>query len=697
MDPDLRQAVLDVAARAEALRTGWSTAVAERRAAGSGERFVSGDTEGLLSVLPQAARPAHSNEGRWVGKDADLRFANRVVLDDQGRPLLHERMHDGYVLNLWRYERDHTEEVGYRGGQPHLTWVLHPGGARPVGAVGAGLGERWAEVWTWQGATVVRVDRGSAAAKGWAASRATAAEVDPDGSVSLLRSAIEHGKFRENNRLAEDEWLPALSEALARAARLTCEKVIWTAVANGPTTLRADVSGLAEMLAEALAGAIVEAASRSRIDTPFCVQVAPGTQDGRLLPPRVMLADESWRQGMRSHSPDDETIRSIGLAVESGAVAELDLVPFLDERVLRACAELSNALDLYADEADEAHAEPVLADLADRLTIDLAEPGRIHGATNDFLPLVALDRYEMDPLGRAMRRTSSLLDRRRVAAFTEAMRSRSPGRDQPSPELAKRALTSRDALQELLVNLGLAAHAERLAHQIAEVGLLLQASEDGRSRLGGPPLLAPGMDWPTEENGRPLSFLAAFDLAEMPPGDGRPEKGWWLFFADLGEDDRGWGFFEPTRNVEGARARVFHTAPTEDPLEAEPPPAVASGYARLRDRRVHFNPVLTLPIGYDAAVSLGLDPYESRAYEAVHQALAAALGPGAGPGHWVGGHATGAQGEQPAEDTALMLHMSEDTSLGFSFLDAGTIQFRIPRDALARGDYSAVEIEPSSC
>src|SRR5215217_6310280 len=108
MDADLRQAIIDVAARAAELRADWAAAVRERRDAGTSERFVSGDTEGLLSVLPRAARPTHWDEGRWLDEGAELRFANRVVLDGDGRPVLHERVGDGYVLNLWRYERDRT-------------------------------------------------------------------------------------------------------------------------------------------------------------------------------------------------------------------------------------------------------------------------------------------------------------------------------------------------------------------------------------------------------------------------------------------------------------------------------------------------------------------------------------------------------------------------------------------------------------
>ena len=62
--------------------------------------------------------------------------------------------------------------------------------------------------------------------------------------------------------------------------------------------------------------------------------------------------------------------------------------------------------------------------------------------------------------------------------------------------------------------------------------------------------------------------------------------------------------------------------------------------------------------------------------------------------HWVGGHVTDVQGEEP--EGVLLLHIAYDEELGFEFLDGGAIQFRIPAEALARGDYGAVTAEPSS-
>jgi hypothetical protein len=708
MDAQLRAALLAVIARAAQLRETMGVEARARGAEAAAVRWVSGDTEGLLSSLPLAARPSGLRRvGRWVGEpdESDRTRVNRVHVNAEGRPLLHQRPFDGYVLGLWRYDADRTEEVRYWGGEPHVTWILHPGGGPAVGAVGADSHERFAERWRWDREQVVRVDRGSAAPDGWASASAAEAELDPDESVAVLRRGSERSDARDDNRLGEDEWLPALEDALDRAAELVCDHVVWIAARDARAELRADVTGLAEHLADALAAAITAAAGACGLPRPFCVLVTGGRDrdDGghRLLPPRALLADEAWRRGMVASSPNDgDAIRRLGLD-ESGFVVELDVASPLDRAALRACAELDGALDLYADPAETARAKGVLAELRDHLTVRLGEPDRFDGATPDFLPLVLrVDDRSNDPVGDALDRARRNLGQERVDAFVRATRSQAPARDGVEADLAKRALTDRDALEELLGAVGLGAHAERLAHEVADVGYLLRGSDVNRcSRLGGPALLPPGAAWPTGPHGRPLSFLAAVDLSELPARDAWPTAGWWLFFAELGEDEDGWGFYEPEDNHEGARARLLHVPPGIEPVTCEPPAMLADDGLLLRHRRIAFEPVLTLPDESDAVESLGLDPFEARAYEAAQDALWVALGEPSWKGgqHWVAGHVSGAQGEQPEAGTELLLHLANDDSLGFSFLDAGTIQFRIPADALARGDYAAVRADPNSC
>ena len=84
----------------------------------------------------------------------------------------------------------------------------------------------------------------------------------------------------------------------------------------------------------------------------------------------------------------------------------------------------------------------------------------------------------------------------------------------------------------------------------------------------------------------------------------------------------------------------------------------------LHERRVAFRRVLTLPGGHDAAGRLGLDVYEGQAYEELWDRLAEAIGD-RGSEHWIGGHATGVQGQTPEDGSLLLLHIEDDAELGF--------------------------------
>lgn len=218
------------------------------------------------------------------------------------------------------------------------------------------------------------------------------------------------------------------------------------------------------------------------------------------------------------------------------------------------------------------------------------------------------------------------------------------------PGLANESLTDRAALERLFSSVGLDAHSRRLAQEVATVGLLLhRGGPQSSSRIGGrSPVPAP------HGPSGPLTFLAAIDLSELP--DPWPHDGWWLFFADPDT-------VEPEPNHEGCAARLLH-------LPACTPPS--DGHS------VTFTPKLTLPDGYDAWRDLGLTPDEAPLYDAISQTRQQH------EGTWIGGCATGAQGHSSEDDTVLLLHLEDNDR---------TLQFRIPSDALERGDYAAVVTE----
>ena len=184
-------------------------------------------------------------------------------------------------------------------------------------------------------------------------------------------------------------------------------------------------------------------------------------------------------------------------------------------------------------------------------------------------------------------------------------------------------------LAEVLREHGLAAHADRLAFACAKVGLqVLTAADDAAvlSRLGGPPLLPAGCAWPHHGRGRPLSFLAGLNLAEIRAagGDQRlPADGWLLFFADLdtGECE---GMVDYSDNDDDAPARVLHVPAGEEPVETHSPAELLEHPEFvLNARRVTFDSCLTLSNDDELPERLGLNDYEMESWEELSEVLLA--------------------------------------------------------------------------
>lgn len=252
------------------------------------------------------------------------------------------------------------------------------------------------------------------------------------------------------------------------------------------------------------------------------------------------------------------------------------------------------------------------------------------------------------------------------------------------------AALDRESLQRLFERRGLGDSAARIAAAAERSFRLAATAADTRTRLGGGALLPPGESWPHARGDRPLSFLGAVDLRELPSDTPLPDAGWMLFYADIDNDDA-LGLVEPEENQPGSPGRFFYVE--SEPVSTEPPP----GTLTLNERYVQPTEQLTLPDDYEVAERLELDPAAGSVYEEIANELR--YGPegwGSCNDHWVLGAATGAQGHPSDEGTLLLFHISFDTDLDFEFLDGGVIQFRIPEEALAARDWRAVTIEPDS-
>lgn len=96
-----------------------------------------------------------------------------------------------------------------------------------------------------------------------------------------------------------------------------------------------------------------------------------------------------------------------------------------------------------------------------------------------------------------------------------------------------------------------------------------------RSRLGGSGLLPPGEIWPTDPDGRPLTFIAAIDFSEMPFLAPLPKDGTLLVYWDH-------MYFELDRMDFVAATRVLYVDAETELDEQAPPDEFAFGPIPLR-------------------------------------------------------------------------------------------------------------------
>jgi len=433
---------------------------------------------------------------------------------------------------------------------------------------------------------------------------------------------------------------------------------------------------MADELAAGLADAVAQAVSIAAVAEPFCVLVQ--SRGEKPLPPHVLIGSRAFRDATRAASTKDgDAVALLPSGVEQGTVARVDLVDHCTSDILDACREINTGLDDFAARSEKDRASAVVEELGPALAAALLDRDW-PDAADPFLPLVDIGRYgPADTIPDATRQAAAP---ERLAEFERSISARRPAKRGRRPSVS-RALTDRAALAKHLRFHGLDDDADRLAHDVAATGLLLGSAESGTSRLGGTPLLPEGVSWPHTADGRPLTFLAALDTAALAPRAEFPLPAGetLLFYADIDPeyiDD----LLDEVPNAEGSAARVYATEE----------PTTSSGPARLPGERIVTpRAVLTLPDGFEAWRELGIDDTLAASYEEAVETLRRERGDGT-PEHWVGGHARGAQGTPPDPDTVLLLHLTADDELGFDFLDGGVIQFRIPPDALAAGDWSAV-------
>ena len=588
----------------------------------------------FLHPAPLIVRATVALEGAWAPRDEPVFGDVLVGLDDGGRPLLVlENSGIGVwdrpvALFVWSADGFDEVDLSYRDARHHRYRVVDD---RVVHRVSVESESCEVALVSCSGGRAVRADIASACGYVGVSAAARTASFGDDEPLVVRRGYVrvaERDDDSSADALAGDSATAALAAALPHAASLHPVEIEWDGRISPPTPLPADPSALVEDLAVALADAIAAAVTDAAALEPFCVEVRE-RHDRPLLPPVIHIAGRAFRDRMREASGDDmQAIMVIAERAAGGDVVSEDLIDRLDDRALEACRALSSAARPRAAPADVDGLVAIVRGLGDRLA-ELLCARSWPQTTDPFLALVRLCYLGDDGLALAIRRAVDSAGREHVERFLQSVSSTAPRRG--LEELAAQVTAARKdraVLAEILREHGLPAHADRLAFDCARVGLqVLTAGDDAGvlSRLGGPPLLPAGCAWPHHGPGRPLSFLAGLNLAEIRAagGDDRlPDDGWLLFFADLDTGDCE-GLVDYSDNDDDAPARVLHVPAGQAPVETQSPAALLLERPELvlNARRVRFDSCLTLSSDYELPERLGLDGYEAESWEEVTEVL----------------------------------------------------------------------------
>ncbi|MFF2890183.1 YwqG family protein [Paenibacillus sp. NPDC057967] len=238
----------------------------------------------------------------------------------------------------------------------------------------------------------------------------------------------------------------------------------------------------------------------------------------------------------------------------------------------------------------------------------------------------------------------------------------------------------------------------------------------GNSRIGGDPDLPADMEWPIDEDGTPMTFLAQLRLSEIAVHDESsllPKDGMLLFFV---------GIDEPAYHIEHKvlflteeqlHSATHRLSPEDTTLEddftgyqvmgrasIEPPNYGYSDSEQLEDDEHDYDQYEELTFDLtdnnsgDLAVMFG---YPATQHGDCEYEAALALLTGEEYNYSeskalerITVHMNGDQtkAEQEVRDTLLLLALDSDRDVGFCWWDAGELQFYIRKEDLLAGNFT---------
>ena len=239
---------------------------------------------------------------------------------------------------------------------------------------------------------------------------------------------------------------------------------------------------------------------------------------------------------------------------------------------------------------------------------------------------------------------------------------------------------------------------------------LLPSKEPTKSYLGGLPPAHKGFEWPTDD-GRPLTFIACLDLADVRNVDWLPKQGVLLFFYDYEEQN-------PYASSDDG-CRVLYVPKSSLTTSDEPAPEKLDEDDRLDKRFVRAKPISSPPSWSLAPLHIPgeQDDDSDRKWDLLNELRGESF---EGDRHQIGGFADAIQqvdmyracelmtagkeyhfrmaDEDPRvelqnadkSDWRLLLQVDSDDDLDAMFGDAGMIYFWVERSRAAKGDFSNV-------
>jgi hypothetical protein len=360
---EARLAALDTAAEVHER----SLSVAQWRDAAMGSTFY----------LPIAliAREQPELTGRWLDEHTEDSHADRVGLDDQGRPILAlqgpgptaQRPH-----YAWYYDRDGfaIEELNFRKRSVRRQSPTVEAVAVNVAVSRAARGLHDVRTLRWEGTRLQRVE-GARQVPGLApAAFAREARWAPDGRLEQIVGETELPDF------SQPPPRDALAVAIERGRHLHPSELLWDGRVSDLEPWPTDQTGIAESLASAFCLAIVKWVATFPVDTLAWLDIRLTTDNvsGRPLPPAISAIETTLVETLlRAGSLGLDVIDD---AYSSDATHTLPLVDRLDPESLRLCRAVSTATHHSAPDRETRGASALLDAIAGLLADLLAGPAR---------------------------------------------------------------------------------------------------------------------------------------------------------------------------------------------------------------------------------------------------------------------------------------------------------------------------------